>query len=378
MRIGIDGRVIGTGRALDVYTRNLIEELTDVGKKHRFIILVNSSKQKDGLRDSKNLEFHFIPRNPTLVDHYQFLNLIRPLKLDVIWHPDNREFLRCINNSVVTIHDLTPYKYPELILSRSKLKIVKQNLYFVLQKKALKQAKRIISVSENTKRDLIEMFGIESEKIVVVPDGVGKDFFHKYSKEEIDKVLRKYKVKQPYIFYIGGLNAHKNVNTLVEAVAQIRDKDIDLVIGGKTVDDTASSQNIFDSLVRLINKLGLSSRVRFTGFIDEDDLPLMYQGAELFVYPSLYEGFGLPPLEAMASSLPVITSNSSSLGELVSDAGLTIDPKRSDKFASAIDEVLRDQKLHKHLSEIANKKAQLFSWKSSAKRVLDVLEEVGS
>ncbi len=376
MRVGIDARVLGTSRALDVYTRNLIPEIIKISKNQ--IVLLFKDEQQKQLIDIGDAEVALIPDSHALSDHIKFKDQLTKLNLDVIWHPDNKEFVNCIPNSVVTIHDLTPIKYPDVIFSKSRLLQSRQRMYFYLMKKAWKKAKTIITVSQSSANDIVDLLGVSKARVKVVPNGVGEQFKKKFTQEQAEAILEKYKITKPYIFYIGGLNAHKNVETLIRAFSVISDEKVNLVIGGKTSNDNSSGQNTYFKIHKLAEELGVVKRVTFTGFIDDQDLPCLYKKAEVFVYPSLYEGFGLPPLEAMASGTPVVASNVSSIPEVVGDSGVLLDPTDPHQFALAIDNILVNPNLRQDLSAKGIDRAENFNWKEAAKRIESILNTAGN
>lgn len=382
MRIGIDARVLGTSRALDVYTKNIILELSRIKTSHQFVYLVNNKEQLTDI-GLETEDYQIISSQPTLIEHFNFklkiLNLpaVRQgFKFDLVWHPDNREFLNCLENSVVTIHDALPLKFPRLIFSTNPVALLKQKFYYFLQRKALQKTKLVITVSQNSASDISKYYSFPPERIRVAYEGVEDRFFKSFKEKEIEIVLNKYQIKAPFIFYIGGLNAHKNVTLLIDALNMVKNRKINLVIGGKTVTDRSTSQNIYLDLKERIKNLSLQDRVYFPGFIADQDLPLFYKGALVFVYPSFYEGFGLPPLEAMASGTPVIVSNSASLPEVVGEAGILLDPHDADGFAGAIDKLAGSESLRRGFVNKGVKRATEFSWQKTAKKVLSIFEEL--
>lgn len=375
MRIGIDARVLGTSRALDVYTKNILVEFFKLSSPHQFYPLVKDREQLERIGFG-GVEHGIVPSRPTFLEHLFFKFQISNFKLDLIWHPDNREFLNCLDNSVVTIHDTFPLKLPHLILSTNPIILLKQKFFYFLQKKALQKTKLVITVSQNSAVDISEYYSIPKERIRVVYEGVEERFFRKAEQKEVEKTLNKYQIKAPFIFYIGGLNAHKNVVLLIEALNMVKNKKINLVIGGKTVTDRSTSQNIYPDLIKKIRNLSLQDRVYFPGFIVDQELPSVYKGALAFVYPSLYEGFGLPPLEAMASGTPVIASNTASLPEVVGEAGILLDPNEAVGFAKAIDKLSEEENLRRDFINKGVKRAQGFRWQKTAREVLSLFEEL--
>src|SRR5262249_31892651 len=197
---------------------------------------------------------------------------------------------------------------------------------------AARRADAVITVSECSRHDLVSYLGLDIERIRVISEGVDTRFRPVVNDAWLQAVLARYTIKQPYVLYVGGINARKNIGRLFTAYAQLleRHPDVALVVCGKRQWQT-------DEIDATFRQLNLTDYVHFTGYVDDADLPALYSAAELFVFPSLYEGFGLPPLEAMACGTPVVTSNVSSLPEVVGDAALIVDPYDVEGLAAAIE-----------------------------------------
>jgi glycosyltransferase involved in cell wall biosynthesis len=233
-------------------------------------------------------------------------------------------------------------------------------------------ADAIITVSNWSKKDILKFFPIDSDKVFVTPlatDQKYKPLDREWCRYMIEKKLS---IKKPFILYIGGFSPRKNVRSLIMAFSRIYhdlNKDYVLVITGSLRDEG-------NSLKELCDKLQISSQVVFTGFVEEDMLPLLYNGAELFVYPSFYEGFGLPPLEAMSCGTPVITSNVSSIPEVVGDAGILIDPYDTSNLMEALVNTLNDEQLKERLSKDGLVRASQYSWKRTASETLSAYKKI--
>lgn len=240
---------------------------------------------------------------------------------------------------------------------------------------AMKKADRIITISNHTKKDLIKYTGISPEKIETVYLGVD-EHFKKLNPDKIKKIGYKYQLPDKFILYLGSEQPRKNFPNLIKAFYKLKKtgyfNEIKLLKVGRPQIDDYKRGKIFN----LINKLKLQKDVVFIDYIPEEDLSGIYNAADLFVYPSSYEGFGLPPLEAMACGTPVITSNTSSLPEVVGDAGLMVDPDEVDALAEAMYEVLSNDSLRKELSDKGSKRARMFNWNDTARKTLKIYEEV--
>jgi len=260
--------------------------------------------------------------------------------------------------SVITIYDLSFLIFPQ------GFKYLKRLYLTLLTRLSARKARRIITISESTKRDTVRLLGVSSEKVDVVYCGVDKAF-HPLSEREVAPFRQKCGLPERMILFVGTIEPRKNVVRLVEAYSHLRDRQVKLVIGG-------ARGWLYEEVFARVEELDLTGDVLFPGYISPDELPLWYNAAEMFVYPSLYEGFGLPPLEAMACGTPVITSNVSSLPEVVGEAGLTVDPMDSKGLAEAMNQVLGDEVLRQSMRERGLARAGHFSWAKAARETVGV------
>ncbi|HMQ30621.1 MAG TPA: glycosyltransferase family 1 protein [Chloroflexaceae bacterium] len=258
---------------------------------------------------------------------------------------------------VVTIHDLAFIRFPQTFRAYNRV-----YLDFATRLSA-RRAARVLAVSENTKREVVEILGVPPERVVVTPNAVREHF-----RPPAPAALAAFRVArglpERFVLYVGTLEPRKNLPTLLEAYAEVaRRHDAPLLVGG-------GKGWLYDQVFRRLEELGLREQVKFVGYIEEEELPLWYAAATVFVFPSLYEGFGMPPLEAMACGTPVVTSDSSSLPEVVGDAGLMAPPRDAAAFAAAIDRVLSDAELRHELRERGLARAKAFDWHVTAERTL--------
>ena len=260
--------------------------------------------------------------------------------------------------SVITIYDLSFIIFPQ------GFKYSKRLYLTLLTRPSARKARRIITISESTKRDTIRLLGVSSEKVDVVYCGVDKAF-HPLPEREIASFRQKRGLPERIILFVGTIEPRKNVTRLIEAYSHLRGERVKLVIGG-------ARGWLYEEIFARVEELNLTDEVLFPGYIPPDELPLWYNAAELFVYPSLYEGFGLPPLEAMACGTPVITSNVSSLPEVVGEAGLTVNPMDSKGLAEAMNQVLCDEALRQSMRERGLARAGRFSWARAARETVGV------
>ncbi len=238
---------------------------------------------------------------------------------------------------------------------------------------SLKKADKLIAISEFTKSELIKHLRIPEDKIAVVYMGIDHREYRPMPSN--DEIVNKYKLPEDMkiILCVGAEIPRKNLSTLIEAFGKLK-KDYEGVKLVKVGNPQASGAR--EKLMKSINKLGLEKEVIFTDFVTEEDLPQIYNAADLYVYPSFYEGFGLPVLEAMACGVPVITSNASSLPEVAGDAAITVDPHDANTLAKAMYDVLTNDQLRENLMKKGLERAKLFSWEKTAKETLKVYEEV--
>ena len=270
---------------------------------------------------------------------------------------------------VSMIFDLAFLRFPQMFKPRD---LWQMKLWTKL---SVKSVAAIITISEASKKDVIEYYGLDKKKITVACPGYDEEIL-KPVKDigEISKVKEKYEIRGEYALYVGTLQPRKNLIRLIEAFQKI--DNLKLVIVGKTK-GLGRQAWMFEEILKKPKELGIEERVIFTGFVPTEDLPALMTGAKVFVWPSLWEGFGMPPLEAMACGTPAIVSNVSSLPEVVGDAGIVVDPKSVEQIEGAIRAVCFDGNLRARKSKESLVQARKFSWGKMGRTVLKVLEEVG-
>jgi len=237
--------------------------------------------------------------------------------------------------------------------------------------RALRRVDAVITVSACSRRDILAHFGLSPKRIAVIPEGVEPRFRPVPDSPERRAALARYGVAPPFLLYLGGINARKNLSRLLEAYARLRERHprLRLVIGGKR-------QWQAGEIMATFARLALGDAVCFTGYVEDADLPALYSAAEVFVFPSLYEGFGLPPLEAMACGTPVVTSTVSALPEVVGDAALTVDPHDVPGLAAAIERALTDDGLRATLRRRGLTRAGQFTWHRAARETLALYDRI--
>lgn len=382
MKIGIDVRCLADGRrsGVEEYAMALLSELFRIDRKNEYVLFFNAWGNvepdlsfADGFENVSVRRF----RIPNKLLNLSLWYLNWP-KLDSLLGGTDIFFLPNINfcavsegtKLFVTAHDLSFEAYPETFSSKQRIWH-----YLVNPKRLFRRADRIFSVSRSTKDDLETRYGIRPSKIEVIPSGIDGRF-HEYDRNDPKLVAVKEKYALPYrfILYLGAFEPRKNIVSVVRAFSALRKarhpelEKLSLVLAGV-------SGWKEDEIREEIEHSPFRGNIILPGFVEDEDKPALYNLASLFAYPSFYEGFGFPPLEALACGVPVVTSNSSSLPEIVGDAGVLVDPHRPDELFRAFQEVLLDKKLRATLHEKGLARAKGFLWGETARRTLAEFEK---
>lgn len=375
MRIVFDARCffeIKTG--VGYYAYNLIKHLLDIDEKNNYTLFygVALRPSKEPLPDfSKKGVDTILIKYPgrifdLVIDRFPSFRVDFLIGKYDVFHTPHFTPPPLRGKTIITVHDLVYCLYPQFFPD-SMIRPLLRHL-----SRAAREAKRIIAISENTKKDLVEVLGVEPEKIVVTYLAASELFRPIDDEERISIARKKYGIDSEYIGFFGTIEPRKNVATLVKAYADLKRRNslsYKLVLVGQK---GWKYQDVFDTIA----SLRLEEDVVFTEYVAEEDLPLLVNGAEVVVYPSLYEGFGLPPLEAMACGTPVITSNTSSLPEVVGDAALMVDPQSVEELSLAMERVLSDISLKEEMIHKGLERAKMFSWEKVAKETIKVYEDV--
>lgn len=369
MRIAIDARGINlySGTGIGTYTENVLKNLINIDSINNYNVYWSGNNYENIKKDNCKIIMTSKKHQRFFEDHYFPSNLSKE-KIDIYHMPQNGigfcEEISC--KKIITIHDLIPYVMPETVGRGYLLKFLREMPLII------GGSDGIITVSEFSKQDILKFFPIDQNKVFVTPLAADKKYTP-LDKQCCSNFLRDtYNLNKPFILYLGGFSERKNVSSIITAFSKIYndlDEKYNLVIVGGYKD---SSQR----LVKLANELGINSHVIFTGFVPEEHLPIFYNGCDAFVYPSFYEGFGLPPLEAMNCGTPVIASNLTSIPEVVGDGGILINPYDISEISSAIGNLLSSEKLRAALSYKALKRAKEFSWQNTAEKTLKIYESV--
>jgi len=371
MNVGILSWMIDKKRTgVNNYLYNLIKNMIVNGKADE-ISLIHYEKSDDPIYSKVN--DIIIPEKPLkLTSALGIPQAVKNADIDILhvpvhWYNQITPFVfnRKIKK-VLTVHDLTPILFPEMhtretnLTWRSSLKFIKNRTNIM------------ICVSESTKTDCVKLLNIPEKRLRVIPLSADEQYKPLKNKKQIhDELKQEYNIDFPFILFVGTLEKRKNVPTLIKSFYKLKKSKVDhklVVVGGKGWKYT----KIFD----LIEELNLKNEVIFTDYVSDEYLVKLYNAADLFVYPSLYEGFGLPPLEAMACGCPVITSNTSSLPEVVGDAGIMIDPNDINSLTESMLKILTNNQLREEMSKKSLERAKMFSWKKTAKETWNVYEDV--
>ncbi|HTX86986.1 MAG TPA: glycosyltransferase family 1 protein [Candidatus Nanoarchaeia archaeon] len=381
MIIGIDIRTLMDKEYSGVswYTQGLLTEILRQDKINEYRLFYNSGRDISsrisniGIRKSDNVKI-VATRCPNKFFNYFLQKICRWPKLDRIggevdlfWSPHfNFTSLSVGVKNILTIHDLSFIVHPDFFSAR-------QNSWhkFLGIKKLIERADIIIAISENTKADLIRYFGAAGDKIKVIYSGVGGEFRPlENNQAELNSVKEKYSLPERFILNVGAFEPRKNLSGLISAFDSIADQpgmgEWQLVLAGSK---GWKNKEIFQTIAQAKNK----SRIKAIGYVEKNERVALYNSAKIFAYPSFYEGFGLPVLEAMACGTPVIASDVSSLPEVAGDAALLVDPHDENSIGQALQLLMRDDKLRQLYSARGLNRAKNFSWQKSAGKYLKIL-----
>jgi glycosyltransferase involved in cell wall biosynthesis len=267
--------------------------------------------------------------------------------------------------TVFTLHDTAYLHFPEYYLPRNRIYLRTMIPRF------LKRADRVVCVSEHTRQDALHYYDLDPARVAVIGEGVDPRFRPNVDPRSVAAVRRRYQLPERFILHVGTIQPRKNLTTLLDAYARVRllHPQVGLVIAG-------AKGWLYDGFFERLKSLGLEGQVTLPGHVPDEELPSLFNAADVFAYPSLFEGFGLPPLEAFACGLPVLCSNTSSLPEVVGDAGLQLPPRDVRAWVEALDRVLDDVQLHTELRSRGLARAITFTWDAAARKTLSVYESL--
>jgi len=369
VRVAIDARKLHDF-GIGTYIRNILRQLARLDRETEYLLICQPRDRELALSLGDNFRVE-VDTSPPYSFREQLSipwTLLRT-RARVLHEPHYvlPPLARC--KSVVTIHDCIHLRFPQYLPNRAALTYARAQMG-----SAARRSHRILTVSEASKRDILHYFPVHPEKITVIYNAIDERFAVPPPEEDVQRVAERYQLRDKFVLYVGNVKPHKNLERLIDAFHLLRQSpgldDVKLVLIGDEISRYAA-------LRRAVHRYNLHKFVRFLGFLPDEMLAIVYRLAGVFVFPSLYEGFGLPPLEAMASGTPVVTSNVSSLPEVTGDAALLVDPTSAEAIADAMRRVLTDATLASDLSARGLRRAREFSWEHAATRIRDIYLDVG-
>jgi glycosyltransferase involved in cell wall biosynthesis len=368
VRIGIDARKLHDF-GIGTYIRSLLRQLARLDRETEFVLLCRPDDAPGLALLGEN--FRPVPEtagNYTLAEQVKVPSALRREGITLFHAPHYvlPPLVTC--RSVVTIHDCIHLMFPQYLRSRLAFAYARASIGM-----AARRATRVLTVSESSKRDILRFVDVSPDKIDVIYNGYDERFGAEPREEDVVRVRERYQLHDEFVLYAGNVKPHKNLERVIQALHRVRARGLDhlkLVLIGDEISK-------YSALRRAVHQHQLHKYVRFLGYMPEETLAVMYRLAAVFVFPSLYEGFGLPPLEAMASGTPVVTSNVSSLPEVAGDAAVLVDPYDPEAIADGIYRVLTDEGLRHDLRQKGLNRARQFSWEDSARRVRAIYQQAG-
>lgn len=368
LRIAIDAHSVGTGLAgNESYITNLIEALAELDNTNRYTLYVTKDEAVERFRHRwPHVSVRrTLPHTPLVRIPVTLAAELRRRPVDLL-HVQYTAPPLTPCAVVATIHDLSFEHLPETFKRRSRMQLR------LTVRRTARRASRVIVPSEHTRRDIIETYDVEPERVSVTPLAAPESFAPVADEREVLRVRELYKIEGDYILTVGSIQPRKNLTRLISAYSALRRARPQanlpkLALVGKRA-------WLYDETLRRIENCGLQDLTVLTGYVSESDLPALYTGALCFVYPSYFEGFGLPPLEAMQCGAPVIAGNLTSLPEVVGDAGLLVDPFDEAALAQAIGRMIDDSNLRARLRLKGLERARQFSWRETARLTLQAYQ----
>jgi glycosyltransferase involved in cell wall biosynthesis len=369
MKIGVEGRTL-QGRRYGVarYLQNLLRELAAIDEENEYVVYLSEPIEPLEFA-SENLATQLIEGWPSL--SWRHLGLPRAMRsggIDLHFSPSYFLPLIKVCPYVVVVHDLTFKVHPEWFARDWRMRF--GSLFWG----AVGRAERIITVSEHSRSDIVRLLGVEPERVTAIPEAADKLFRPVRDEASLREVRSIFGLPPGFVFTVGAIHTRRNLERLIEALSMAREAtgvDVFLLIAG-----TPAPFSPPVDIAGTAERCGLSGRVRHVEYVSDEELLLLYNACGLFAYPSIYEGFGLPVIEAMACGTPVVCSNVTSIPEVAGDAALYFDPEKTEEIAETISLALTDAGLRKRLEMAGPERASLFSWKRTAAETLEVFKEV--
>ena len=366
INIGIDGNEANVDRRVGIgeYAFEIINEFQKLKTQSaRFIIYLKETPKHHMPTPTSNFSYNIVGPKKLWTQFALPINLYLYRKPDIFFTPTHYAPRFSPIPTTISIMDISYIFYPELFLKKDLYQLTNWTKYSVAK------AKAIFTISTSSNDDIIKTYSVDENNVHVTYPGIKQVSGIKNKVLSMEDLSKKFGVKGNYILFVGTLQPRKNIERLVEAFSMLSKSDLSLVIVGKKGWQ-------YEDILRSPKRYGVEDRVKFLDFVEDDDLPSLYKNAACFVLPSLYEGFGLPVLEAMKYGCPVLISNVSSLPEAGGDAALYFDPTDSEDIARQIKRVLTDDKLRNAMIEKGKAQVKKFSWEKTAKETLRVLESL--
>jgi glycosyltransferase involved in cell wall biosynthesis len=374
VRVAVDIRRM-TEFGVGTYTRNIVRALGRLDAESKYFLIGSPEKVAEiGPLPPNFSTVPLLGHDTTVKSYFDFRANLKRLNCDLVhiphlfWLPRN---LPC--PYVMTVHDLLEHMYRARDQSG-----LRRSLHFFLTHRALKGAARVFAVSNFTKSEVEKLFGIDPARIEVVYNAIDERFLRGHASEADRQLLaERYLINHPFLLYAGRISPHKNVVRIIEAFSALKaELEKDAMFPGLKLIIIGDELSKHPDLRRTVIRSRMQTDVRFMGFVPIEMLRIFYDAAKIFVFPSLYEGFGLPPLEAMAHGTPVVTSNTSSLPEVVGNAAVLVNPENVFEIMRALHRVLLDRPLRDKLKMRGYEQAKRFSWDASARQILGTYHEV--
>ena len=367
MRVAIDARKLHDF-GIGTYIRNLLRHLARLDRDTEYVLLCREADLGVAAQLGENFRTVLEPSpNYSLREQIHVPWLLSRVRPDLYHAPHYVLPVAVPSPAVVTIHDCIHLMFPQYLPNRAAYAYAKATMWA-----AAKQSDCILTVSEASKRDILRFFNVPADKVVVVYNAIDERFSLEPQPEDVERVRERYQLDQRFVLYAGNIKPHKNLVRVIEAFAVLltEDPELKLLIIGDEISK-------LPELRRAVHRHKLHKHVRFLGYLPDDTLAILYRLAAVFVFPSLYEGFGLPPVEAMASGTPVVTSNLSSLPEVTGDAAVLVDPYDVESIVAGVRRVLTDPVLAAEMRRKGLIRAREFSWARSVEKTLNVYRAIG-
>ena len=385
MKIGIDITQLqkwnNRFRGIGCYIYNLVENIIAQDSENEYVLFMIKGEKDENViswidslsaeSKAKALEVVEVESMEaiSIKDSYVLNKIVSKKRIDVMHFPiqGSVPIFRSYK-SVVTVHDVAQLRFPEMYLKNVGFRY---KMRFLFELKITSKSEKIISISQNTKKDIIKYLKVQDKRIEIIYNGINKEMKPIENNELIGNLKGRLNIGGNFLLYVGGINKRKNILRVLESFNRIvedRPDDVCLVVVGKT--DPNVRKFIKDNDAEKFMK-----NVIFSGYVTDDELVALYNGCEYLVFPSIYEGFGMPALEAMSCGKTLVSSNSSSLPEIVSDAAICVDPYSVDEITNAMKKLLQEPETRQSLEQKALERAKMFSWEKTARETIKVYQE---